>query len=111
MNKETKNILPNVLEMINIITRQTDYDEDTALEKLKDNNYDPISVIRNFMGPKKEVSNNISENKTLNQRVYHEMRTMLDSANATYRAKKEREEELENQMRQDRHMKQIENID
>lgn len=63
------------------------------------------------MGPKKEVSNNISENKTLNQRVYHEMRTMLDTANATYRAKKEREEELENQMRQDRHMKQIENID
>ncbi len=111
MNKETKNNIPNVLEMINIITRQTDYDEDTALEKLKDNNYDPISVIRNFMGPKKEVSNNISENKTLNQRVYHEMRTMLDTANATYRAKKEREEELENQMRQDRHMKQIENID
>ena len=111
MNKETKNNIPNVLEMINIIIRQTDYDEDTALEKLQNNNYDLISVIRNFMGPKKEVSINISENKTLNQRVYHEMGTMLDTANATYRAKKEREEELENQMRQDRHMKQIENID
>ena len=100
MSDKTNTPEPNVFELINVVTRQTDYDNDTALEKLQHHNYDPISVIRDFMGPQKVSENKVSDNKTLNQRVYHEMRTMLDTANATYRAKKEREEELEKQMEQ-----------
>jgi hypothetical protein len=92
---------PNVFNLINIITRQTDYDNDTALDKLQEHCYDPIAVIRDFMAPKStkpkiNPTPNPCENKTTNQKVYQEMRYMLDAANASYRKKKELEEELEN---------------
>ena len=87
----------NVFNLVNLVTGQTDYDNDTALDKLSKHNYDPIAVIRDFMGPKKEIKT-VNDNKTLNQRVYQEMRSMLDTANAAYRVKKDKEEEEMNRL-------------
>lgn len=37
-------------EKIQIIIRQTDYSEEIALEKLKDNNFDEIKTIKAYFG-------------------------------------------------------------
>ena len=82
----------NVDELISIVVRQTDYDKDNALEKLKEFNFDPIEVIRNYMNPTKKVFYKKSAPETTNQKMYKEIRTMLDSANAAYRKKQEENE-------------------
>ena len=38
----------NVLNLIDIVVRQTDYDNEKALEQLEKFEYDPIKVIRNI---------------------------------------------------------------
>ena len=70
--------------------RQTDYTEEQALEKLQKHNSDAMAVIREFMGGGKKIIN--TENKSVNQQIYGEIRTFMDTAAATYKAKKEREE-------------------
>lgn len=82
----------NVLNLIDIVVRQTDYDNEKALEQLEKFEYDPIKVIRNYMNPEKKVFFTHSTPKTTNQRIYKEIRTMLDTANAAYRKKKDEEE-------------------
>ena len=37
-------------EKIQIILRQTDYTEETAIMKLKEYNYDQIAVIKSYLG-------------------------------------------------------------
>lgn len=83
----------NVLDLIDIVIRQTDYDNDKALEELEIFDFDPIKVIRNYMNPEKKIFYEQPAPKTTNQKIYKEIRTMLDSANAAYRKKKEDEEE------------------
>ncbi len=63
-------------EKIQIIIRQTDYSEEIAREKLKENNYDEILTIKSYLG--------ISEKKTkpmksINQEIYKQLRTKLNS--------------------------------
>ena len=60
----------NVDELISIVVRQTDYDKDNALEKLKEFNFDPIEVIRNYMNPTKKVFYKKSAPETTNQKMY-----------------------------------------
>ena len=45
------------------------------------------------MNPEKKVFYEESVPKTTNQKMYKEIRTMLDTANAAYRKKKEEEED------------------
>ena len=61
-------------------------------EKLNEYNFDPVEVIRNYMNPTKKVFYKTTQPETTNQRVYKEIRTMLDTANATYRKKEEEKE-------------------
>ena len=82
----------NVVDLVDIVVRQTDYNNDMALEKLNEYNFDPVEVIRNYMNPTKKVFYKTTQPETTNQRVYKEIRTMLDSANATYRKKEEEKE-------------------
>ena len=74
------------------MTGQTDYDNETALDRLQECEYDPLTVIRNFMNPNKDTISKSVPEKTTNQKMFQEMRYMLDEANATYRRKKELEE-------------------
>ncbi len=71
-----------------IVMRQTDYDEETAINKLKEHNNDVLAVIKEYLGPKKEID----KCKSINQMIYGEIRTLMDDAAATYRVKKELEE-------------------
>jgi hypothetical protein len=64
-------------DKIQMIMRQTDYDEKIAREKLMQYNDDPIKVIKAYMGindkPKKPT-------KSLNQEIYSQLRHKLDNS-------------------------------
>ena len=84
------------INMRNIVMRQTDYDEETADEKLTIHNYDVVAVVRDFMNPNPlvtETNNNVVE--SVNQQIYGEIRGMMDNASWNYRKKKEYEEKKE----------------
>ena len=78
-----------IAEKIQIILRQTDYTEDMALEKLKENNFDEIATIKSFFGiaTKKETPV-----KSVNQEIYKQLRSKLDSSMYDYRIRKEAQE-------------------
>ena len=61
-------------ELVQMIMRQTDYTEDIAREKLIENKYDTILVIKKYMGlndTKPEVI------KSVNQEIYKQLRHKL----------------------------------
>ena len=68
---------------IQIILRQTDYNEEKAREKLSEFNYDEIAVIRDYFG----ISHKKPEEpiKSVNQSIYKNIRGHLDGAMRNYR--------------------------
>jgi len=85
-------------ELIQIIMRQTTYTEEEAGEKLAELGYDPILVIKDFMGikPKEQKPEII---KSVNQEIYKQIRYKLDESMRQYTEKqnqKEKEKEKEN---------------
>ena len=84
------------INMRNIVMRQTDYDEETADEKLTIHNYDVVAVVRDFMNPIPLVTDtNNSVVESVNQQIYGEIRGMMDNASWKYRKNKEYEEKKE----------------
>jgi len=65
------------IEKIQMIMRQTDYDERKINEKLIEFNGDPIKVIKDFMGIAEKKAPPI---KSLNQEIYKQIRTKLDAS-------------------------------
>tara|TARA_Y100000287_G_C14201383_1_gene345636 strand:- start:212 stop:616 length:405 start_codon:yes stop_codon:yes gene_type:complete len=82
------------------IMRQTDYNYDTSLEKLKQHNMDVMSVVRDWMG----VETVQPKNRSTNQMVFDEFRTFLDDASSNYYKKKEIQKAKEEYMQ---HMRQL----
>ena len=60
---------------IEIIQRQTDYTKEVITEKLKEFNNDPLLVIKNYLGVKKQPK----KKKTLNQEIYTQIRNHMDN--------------------------------
>ena len=76
----------DITNKVQIILRQTDLSEEVAREKLKEANFDHISVIKSFLG--------ITEKKALpikskNQEIYKQLRYKLDSSMREFNSKKE----------------------
>ena len=69
---------------INIIMSQTNYTEEEAIQKLKLFNYDYMKVIKNYMGINDKKDTTI---KSVNQEIYKQIRTTLDSSMKGYREK------------------------
>jgi hypothetical protein len=78
-----------IQEKIQMILRQTDYSEEEASNKLKDSNYDHISVIKSYLGITEKKAPPI---KTVNQEIYKQIRYRLDSNMREYNLRKERDE-------------------
>jgi len=74
---------------IQIILRQTDYTEETAIEKLKENNFDELETIKDYLGITKKKSPVI---KSLNQEIYKQLRNKLDLDMRDYKKRVERGE-------------------
>lgn len=78
-----------------VVMRQTDYDRDTALEKLKKHDMVALTVVKEYMGiPLEKQKKNVSAN----QAVFREFRTFLDEACSSYYKKKEMEEQRQEYM-------------
>ena len=73
---------------IDIICRQTDYDKETAKQKLKQFDNDYTMVIKDFMGIKPKKQQTCAY---VSQQRYKIIRQELDNACRNYREKKEME--------------------
>lgn len=68
---------------IQIVMRQTDYNEVKAREKLGEFKFDEMAVIRDYFGiTEKKPSTKV---KSLNQEIYKQLRGHLDGAMRDYR--------------------------
>ena len=71
-------------DLIQMIIRQTNYTDEEARDKLIEHNNDSMTVIREYMGIKKESNTK----KTLNQQIYKEIRKQLDTTVREYNERK-----------------------
>ena len=76
----------DIMENVNMIRRQTDYDEATARAKLLALDNDPIKVIRAFMGITEKKAPEI---KSVNQEIYKQIRFKLNDSMRDYKSKQE----------------------
>jgi hypothetical protein len=78
-----------IAEKVQKIIRQTDYNEDIAIKKLKENNYDEVATIKSYLGITEKKAPPI---KSLNQEIYKQLRYKLDSNMRDYRVRVEKGE-------------------
>jgi hypothetical protein len=83
----------DMIEKIQIIMRQTDYDETTAREKLLQNQNDHIKVIKLYMGITEKKT---LPSKSLNQAIYTQLRQKLDNSIKDFNSKQQ--EKLKNEI-------------
>ena len=76
----------NNTSVLDIIMRQTDYDEEKALSKLKEHNNDHMQVIKEYMGIKSKKEKTCAY---VSQQRYKIIRSELDAACKSYRDKQE----------------------
>jgi len=72
-------------DVVELVMRQTDYDENKAVAKLSEHKGEVVAVIREHMGGSKYSKPAPS---TTNQAVFNEIRGMMDDAATRYRAEK-----------------------
>ena len=79
-----------IQEKVAVVMRQTDYNEEVALEKLKLHDFNEINVIKEYLGvPIKKVATPV---KSVNQEIYRQLRTKLDSNMRDYQVRVEKGE-------------------
>lgn len=79
-------------ELIQVVMRQTNYDEEKCIEKLKHFNYNVNETILDYMKPSKSSTSNNSNGKSGNQMMYSEFRKFLDEASLNYERGKHKKE-------------------
>jgi hypothetical protein len=81
MEFEDKNA---TLEKINIILRQTDYEESVAREKLIENGGDHVKVIKNYLGIQEKIE---KKPTSVNQEIYRQLRIKMNDSMLNYNKK------------------------
>jgi hypothetical protein len=77
-------------EKVQKIMRQTDYSQEIAIEKLKEHGFDEIATIKAYLGiPEKKTPSHV---KSVNQEIYKQLRSKLDSSMRDYQGRVERGE-------------------
>ena len=99
-----------IKEKVSMIKRQTDYDDKTIIEKLKEHEYNTDLVIKEYMGiplKKKEV-----KYTSTNKAKYTEIRKFMDNTYRDYRKrielKNKQQEYLETISKKDGHLDLVE---
>ena len=71
-------------EIIHLVCRQTNYSQELAELKLKENNYDTKKVIREYLGvkPKENTNDKIIDKSQINQEMYKQFRSKLEIQNS-----------------------------
>ena len=79
-----------IQEKVAVVMRQTDYTSEVALEKLKLHDFNEINVIKEYLGvPIKKAATQV---KSINQEIYKQLRTKLDSNMRDYHVRVEKGE-------------------
>lgn len=76
MDKITFVCKTDMSEKVQMIMRQTDYDQETAEQKLAEHHDDPIKVIKDYLG----ITEKKAPIKSVNQEIYRQLRYKLDSS-------------------------------
>ena len=76
-------------ENIKKVMRQTDYSENVAREKLKEYNFDEIATIKAYLGITEKKALPV---KSVNQEIYKQLRTRLNSNMKDYQTRVEKGE-------------------
>ena len=76
-------------EKIQKIMRQTDYSENVAREKLKEDNFDEIATIKAYLGITEKKALPV---KSVNQEIYKQLRSRLNSNMKDYQSRVEKGE-------------------
>lgn len=79
------NLENNLDDNIALILRQTDYTKELAIQKLQKHNNNPLNVIREYMGI--NTTEKKAPIKSLNQEIYKQIRSKLDTSMREYREK------------------------
>ena len=74
---------------VQLIMRQTDYTEEIAVIKLRENNFDEMATIKRYLGIQEKKSEPI---KSVNQEIYKQLRSKLDSNMRDYQVRVEKGE-------------------
>ena len=85
-------------EVVNMVCRQTDYDENTARDKLKNADYNYEIVLNEFYGISSKKSDSKHSNNTTNQQIYGEIRNLMDIGARKFRTDQENAEKYKNTM-------------
>jgi len=76
-------------EKVQLIMRQTDYTEEIAVIKLRENNFDEMATIKRYLGIQEKKQEPI---KSVNQEIYKQLRYRLDSNMRNYHERVEKGE-------------------
>ena len=76
-------------EKIQKVMRQTDYSENVAKDKLKEHNFDEIATIKAYLGITEKKALPV---KSVNQEIYKQLRTKLNSNMKDYQERVNRGE-------------------
>jgi len=86
-------------EAVNMVCRQTDYDENTARENLEKANYNYEIVLNEFYGiTNKKADCNQNSSMTTNQQIYGEIRNLMDVGSRKFRSDQENAEQYKKMM-------------
>lgn len=102
LDLDTQNIntfTPKQQQIIELVQRQTDYDENYIIDFLKENDWDYVRLIKQYLNLQTNIVKETSKNKQVNtnQAVIAEMRSFLDKASSQYYRNKEIQEILQQQ--------------
>ena len=81
-----------------VVSRQTDYDLPTARRKLSEHKGDVVAVIREYHGKLKEPGDDDERTKSTNQRIYKEIRGLMDGAASEHRRISAEEQEKQRKL-------------
>jgi len=85
-----------ILSAIEVIQRQTDYDSETAKQKLEEWDYNYLNVIKEYMNPNfQEKKTDKPDATTKNQMIYGEIRNFMDGVNKEQIWRKHKAEYIE----------------
>ena len=83
LEKEQKTIETENEKFIHIVCSQTNYNKAEAFNKLCENNFDYVKVIRDYIKTN-EKEQNINKVKSINQEIYKQIRHNLDHSSLQY---------------------------
>jgi hypothetical protein len=76
-------------DKIKIVLGQTDYSPELAREKLKEHGYNEIATIKSYLGITEKKNQSM---KSVNQEIYRQLRTKLDTNMRDYKIRVEKGE-------------------